>query len=169
VAAPDLPDDVSRMVPDGITPPAGVPAEIFAVAVDTYVARQRLDMQALGRQLGVPRIVALIASVMRGVERDESLRAFLEADPELALRILTGTRSRVQRGIHQALESLLLIESERGAFAADVDASTLAYALVRIAEGFLYADLIADRIPDTDRAVQLVEALLRGLDTANRG
>ncbi len=201
--------DVHRMVPDGTTPPAGVPADVFAVAVETYVSRQRLDMQALCRRLGVPRatlyrrvgnreqvldevlwwrsrralvaaalegselrgverIVALIASVMRGVERDASLRAFLEADPELALRILTGTRSKVQRGIHRALESLLLIETERGAFTSDVDASTLAYALVRIAEGFLYADLIADRRPDTERAVQLVEALLRGLDSAHR-
>jgi len=41
---------------------------------------------------------------------------------------------------------------------------TLAYAIVRISEGFLYADPIADRAPDTDRATTVIEALLTGLD-----
>jgi hypothetical protein len=66
------------------------------------------------------------------------------------------------------VETLLVMEAERGELVTDIDAPTLAYALVRIAEGFLYADLIADRDPDTERAVQLVEALLRGLDSGRR-
>lgn len=130
--------------------------------------RQRAELLDL-RHLGVARVHPVEDVLDQRAHCDGSLRAFLEADPELAMRILTGTRSRVQRGIHRALESLLLIETERGAFTSDVDAGTLADALVRIAEGFLYADLIADRAPDTDRVVQLVEALLRGLDSAHRG
>jgi hypothetical protein len=39
---------------------------------------------------------------------------------------------------------------------------------VRICEGFLYADVIADRPPDTGRAVTVIEALLLGLDRAHR-
>ena len=35
--------------------PAGIPAEIFAAAVDTFVAGQRLDMRSLARRLGVAR------------------------------------------------------------------------------------------------------------------
>ena len=186
-----------------------MPVEVFTAAVETYASRRRLDMQALARQLGVPRatlyrkvgnreqvldevlwwrtrralvtaihdasamrgierVVAVFASVLHAVEGDASLRALLEADPELGLRILTGTRSRVARGVLRAVETLLVMEAERGELVTDVDASTLAFALVRIAEGFLYADLIADRTPDTDRAIQLVEALLRGLDSARR-
>jgi len=204
-----LADDIDRMVPEGTSLPAALPADVFTAAVDTYASRRRLDMQALARQLGVPRatlyrkvgnreqvldevlwwrtrralvtaihdasavrgierVVAVFASVLSAVEGDASLRALLEADPELGLRILTGTRSRVGRGVLRAVETLLVMEAERGELVTDIDAPTLAYALVRIAEGFLYADLIADRKPDTDRAVQLVEALLRGLDSARR-
>jgi len=48
-------DDVHVVLPEGIAPPAGVPAEMFAAAVDAYLAGRRLDMQSLARRLGVSR------------------------------------------------------------------------------------------------------------------
>jgi hypothetical protein len=42
-----------------------------------------------------------------------------------------------------------------------VDPGALAYAIVRIGESFLYADVIADNDPDVDQAVTLVSRLLR--------
>ena len=48
-------DDVRAIVPGGAATPAGIPAEIFAAAVDTFVAGQRLDMRSLARRLGVAR------------------------------------------------------------------------------------------------------------------
>ena len=39
---------------------------------------------------------------------------------------------------------------------------------MRISEGFLYADVIAGRVPDIDRAITVIEALLLGLDLAQR-
>jgi AcrR family transcriptional regulator len=114
---------------------------------------------------GVRRIVAFVGSVLRAVERDKSLRAFLEADPEVALRILTGARSTVQQGIAAALEQMIDLEVARGHFEADLDTPTLAYAIVRISEGFLYSDIIADQTPDIERAIRVIEALLQGLDT----
>jgi AcrR family transcriptional regulator len=202
-------EDARQVIPQGVAAPDSIPADVFAAAVDSYVAGQRLDMQALARQLdlsratlyrragnreqlldeviwwrsrhtladalhrtaglrGVPRIVAVISSMLRAVERDRALRAFLAADPEAALRILTGTRSTLQRGMTSALESLIDLERERGDFAADLDTPTLAYAIIRISQGFLYADIIADRSPDIVRAGTVIEALLRGLDTAQR-
>jgi AcrR family transcriptional regulator len=126
------------------------------------------QVQATAALAGVARIVAVIGGVLGAVERDKPLRAFLESDPEAALRILTGTRSRVQRGMAGALENLIDLERSRGTFEADLDAPTLAYAIVRICEGFLYADVIADRSPDIGRAVTVIEALLLGLDLAHR-
>jgi AcrR family transcriptional regulator len=117
---------------------------------------------------GIPRIVAVIDGVLRAVERDQALRTFLESDPEVALRILTGTRSTVQRGMTAALESLIDLERDRGAFATGLDTPTLAYAIVRICEAFLYADVIADSPRDIGRAVTLIEALLAGLDLGPR-
>jgi AcrR family transcriptional regulator len=126
------------------------------------------QVRATAALAGVTRIVAVIGGVLEAVERDRPLRAFLEADPEVALRILTGTRSRVQSGMTGALENLIELERGRGRFQADLDTPTLAYAIVRICEGFLYADVIADRSPDVDRAVTVIEALLLGLDLVHR-
>jgi AcrR family transcriptional regulator len=124
--------------------------------------------QATAGQRGAARIVAAIGGVLHAIERDKALRALLESDPETALRLLTGTRSAVQQGMVAALERLIDLERGRGAFAAGLDTPTLAYAIVRIAEGFLYADVVADRTPDIDRAITLIAALLRGLDQTPR-
>ena len=126
------------------------------------------QVRATREQEGVARITSVIVGVLRAIERDQPLQAFVEADPEAALRILTGTRSTVQRGMTCALESLIDLERARGAFATDLDTPTLAYAVMRICEGFLYADLIADRARDTGRAATVIEALLTGLDLSRR-
>ncbi len=126
------------------------------------------QVRATAALAGVPRIAAVIGGVLDAVERDKALRAFLESDPEAALRILTGTRSTVQKGMAGALEKLIDLERRRGTFEAGLDTPTLAYAIVRICEGFLYADVIADRPPDTGRAVTVIEALLLGLDLVRR-
>ncbi len=125
------------------------------------------QVHATATLAGVARIAAVVGGVLAAVERDKPLRAFLESDPEAALRILAGTRSTVQKGMSGALENLIDLERGRGAFEADLDTPTLAYAIVRICEGFLYADVIADRPPDTGRAIMIIEALLRGLDRAS--
>jgi AcrR family transcriptional regulator len=126
------------------------------------------QVQATEALTGVPRITAVIGGVLGAIERDKPLRAFLESDPEAALRILTGIRSTVQKGMTGALENLIDLERRRGAFAADLDTRTLAYAIVRICEGFLYADVIADRSADIGRAITVIEALLLGLDLVKR-
>ncbi len=199
------PDDARLVLPAGAAVPEGIPAGIFAAAVDTFVAGQRLDMRSLARRLGVARatlyrragnrehlldemlwwrarrllvdqvrataalagterLVAVIGGVLRAIARDRPLRAFLESDPETALRLLTGTRSTVHRGMASALEKLIDLERGRGGFDASLDTPTLAYAIVRISESFLYADVVADRAPDADRASTVIEALLTGLD-----
>jgi AcrR family transcriptional regulator len=198
-------DDAQAVLPGGAAVPAGIPDEIFAAAVDTFVAGQRLDMRSLARRLGVARatlyrrvgnreqlldellwwrarrllvdqlraseemagterLVTVIGGVLRAITTDRPLRTFLASDPETALRLLTGPRSTVHRGMASALEKLIDLERDRGCFDASLDTPTLAYAIVRISEGFLYADPIADRAPDTDRATTVIEALLTGLD-----
>ena len=198
-------DDVRAILSGGAAVPAGIPAEIFAAAVDTFAAGQRLDMRSLARRLGVARatlyrragnrerlldemlwwrarrllaeqvqataslagterLVAVISGVLHAIARDRPLRTFLGSDPETALRLLTGARSTVHRGMASALEKLIDLERGRGCFDASLDTPTLAYAIVRISESFLYADVIADRAPDVDRASTVIEALLTGLD-----
>ena len=115
---------------------------------------------------GTARLVAVISGVLRAIARDRPLRAFLESDPETALRLLTGSRSTVHQGMAQALTQLIEAERARGTFDPHLDTPTLAYAILRISEGFLYADVVAARSADVDQAVTVIEALLRGLDRA---
>jgi AcrR family transcriptional regulator len=202
-------DDVRIVLPAGTRVPALVPPEIFAAAVDTFVAGRRLDMRSLARRIGVgratlyrrvgnreqlldqvlwwrarrlladhvqasadlagtARLSAVIGGVLDAVAADGPLHVFLEADPETALRLLTGARSTVHKGMAAALESLIDLERARGSFDPSLDTRTLAYAILRVSEGFLYSDVIADRVPDIGRAVTVIDALLRGLDLANR-
>jgi hypothetical protein len=93
---------------------------------------------------------------------------FLESDPETALRVLTGSRSTVHQGMAAALENLIDLERGRGAFDASLDTPTLAFAIVRLADGFLYSDVMADRASGVGRAVIAIEALLCGLDLLHR-
>ncbi len=59
-----------------------------------------------------------------------------------------------------ALANLIDLERGRGAFDAELDTSTLAYAIIRISEGFLYADVVGDRAPDVGQAITVIQALL---------
>jgi hypothetical protein len=122
---------------------------------------------ATAHMRGAARIAAVVAGALRGIERDRPLHSFIEADADAALRILIGSRSLAGRGMTGALGRLIELECGRGAFGADLDAATLAYAIVRISEGFLYADVLADRPPDIGRAITVIEALLVGLDRAS--
>ena len=48
-------DDVARVLPQGTGAPVAIPGPIFAAAVDTFLAGQRLDMRSLARRVGVGR------------------------------------------------------------------------------------------------------------------
>ncbi len=61
-----------------------------------------------------------------------------------------------------ALENLIDLEHGRGAFDASLDTPTLAFAIVRVADGSLYSEVIADRASGMGRAVTVIEALLPG-------
>jgi AcrR family transcriptional regulator len=126
------------------------------------------QIKATAGLTGADRLTAVIGGVLRAIGTDRPVRMFLESDPETALRLLTGPRSTVHQGMAKALENLIDLERGRGAFDASLDTRTLAFAIVRVSEGFLYSDVIADRATDTARAVTVIEALLRGLDLVHR-
>ena len=62
-----------------------------------------------------------------------------------------------------AIERLICAEFDAGAFTPAMAAGTLAYAIVRLAESFLYNDAIIGIRGDTERLLE-VQALLLGLN-----
>lgn len=109
---------------------------------------------------GAARVLRVIEEFLTYVSQQRALRRLLEHEPEAALRVLTSKHGIVQRGVVETLERLLAVEERRG-FRPVLDRPTLAYAIVRIGESFLYADVIADKEPDVAKAIEVIAQLLR--------
>jgi AcrR family transcriptional regulator len=129
---------------------------ISSLSEDTF---KRSVREAKGK--GWERILDVQARGLRYIASSAPYRRFLERDPETALRIVASKEGSPQQTTIRLNEQLLDEEARRGHIRLPIDAHTLAYAIVRIAESFLYADLIAGEQPDVDKAVQVMRLLLR--------
>lgn len=94
------------------------------------------------------------------VADSKGLRKLLDEEPALAMRVLTDPRGRIQTGVAAAIEALLRWDMEEFGLVPIIDPGDLAYALVRIGESFLYADVLAARTPDMEKANRLQRALV---------
>jgi len=63
---------------------------------------------------------------------------------------------------------LLVAQRQAGALTPALDLDTLAHVIIRVAESFLYSDLITGSQPDVAKAVEVVRVLL-GASPARRG
>lgn len=90
------------------------------------------------------------------------LRRLLDNEPALALRVLTDPRGAVQGCIVGFFEALLRRDMAEHGLQPLIDPGDLAYALVRLGESFLYADVLASRTPDLATAERLQQALVEG-------
>ena len=80
--------------------------------------------------------------------------------PEQALRIVASKDGQVQGRIITNLETLLDQEVEAGHLFLPVTSATMAYALTRIVESFLYSDLIIGEAPELDDAAKILSLML---------
>ena len=121
---------------------------------------RRASREARGR--GAERVIDQLTRGMRYIAGNKAYRAFLERNPQKALWIVTSKAGPVQARTIALNESLLREEVERGGLRLPVDAHTMAYALVRVAEAFLYSDMITGERPDLEKATQILSLMLRG-------
>jgi AcrR family transcriptional regulator len=97
------------------------------------------------------------------VAGSEGLRRLLDDEPALTIRVLTDPRGRVQAGIVAFIEDLLRRDVAEFGLVTIIEPGALAYALVRLGESFLYADVLAARKPDVATANRLQQALIEGI------
>jgi AcrR family transcriptional regulator len=97
------------------------------------------------------------------VSGSKGLRRLLDDEPALTLRVLTDPRGRVQTGIVAFVEALLRRDIAEFGLVTLIEPGALAYALVRLGESFLYADVLAARKPDVATADRLQQALIEGI------
>ncbi len=94
------------------------------------------------------------------VSQSKGLRRLLTDEPALAMRVLTDPRGPVQSGTVAFVEQLLRRDAAEFGLVMLVEPAVLAYALVRLGESFLYADVLAARKPDVETADRLQQELL---------
>jgi AcrR family transcriptional regulator len=132
--------------------------EVIASEAEDYFARVRARVK--GR--GAPALLETFDQINRGLARSPALRSFLEQERAAALRTLTSSGGKVQPASVAAIASLIEDEARAGAYDPPVDPRTLAYAIVRLAEAFIYNDALAGIRGDVD-ALREVEAALLGI------
>jgi len=104
----------------------------------------------------------------RGIASSTALRRFVERERDAALRVITSSGGCVQPRIVAMITALIAEEVSAGAYQPPVDPATLGYAIVRLAEAFIFSDAAAGIRGDVDR-LREVEAALLGTDSAARG
>jgi AcrR family transcriptional regulator len=185
-------------------PAAATREAALALARARFLAAERVDVQAIARELGLARATMhrwfhtrelllgeMIASLgeerlailraraggsgpralldsfdafNRELAAAEGLHAWLAQEHDLALRILTASAGVVQPRMVAAVGRL--IEQElRAGFQPPIEPDLLAYAIVRLAEAFLYNDAAAGVVGDPTR-LREVEAALLGIASA---
>lgn len=126
----------------------------FADLAFNRAEAETVNMQGLDRVLAVGRIyIGLIVTF-------EPLRRFFRAESQVALEILTTPGEKVQSGVVDRVTKLLQFEHETHGMELRAPAETLAYAVTRMIEGFIYNDPLADIEPDVDQAIVILGLLL---------
>jgi AcrR family transcriptional regulator len=96
-----------------------------------------------------------------------ALREFVEREREAALRVITSGAGNVQPRIVAMITDLIESEVSAGTYEPPVEPATLGYAIVRLAEAFLFNDAAAGMRGDVDR-LRDVEAAILGLKLQSR-
>ena len=96
-----------------------------------------------------------------------ALRQFVEQERDAALRVITSGAGKVQPRMVALIAELIAREVQAGSYIAPVDPATLGYAIVRLAEAFLFNDVVAGMRGDVDR-LREVEAAILGVSGGGR-
>jgi AcrR family transcriptional regulator len=137
--------------------------ESFLAEVLATLAEERLAaIRSATPGTGARALLDCFDGFNRELAATRGLRALLAHEQERALRVLTWSGGIVQPRVVAAVERLICAEVDAGAFEPAVDPGSLAYAIVRLAESFLYNDAIIGIRGDTER-LREVEAVLLGV------
>jgi AcrR family transcriptional regulator len=112
------------------------------------------------REQGRRGLLELFGRVNRDVASSEALRSYMQREGLGALRVLTASNGVVHPRMVASIERVIRAEVAGDAAVGDIDPGTLAFAIVRLAESFLYNDASSDIRGDVDRLRDVQAALL---------
>jgi hypothetical protein len=108
---------------------------------------------------GGARLLEVFEQQLRVLAEDQALRRFLEHERDAAQRILTASDGVVEPRVVELLREMIDAEVGRG-YQPPTDPGVVAYAIVRMAESFLYADAAQGFRGDFGRLRAVYAALL---------
>lgn len=181
-------------------PAAASREDVLAAAMHRYLRGERVDIQAIAREVGLGRATVyrwfgsrdgLVGEVLiraadplldaaradargsggralldvfdrfnRGIVGAPALRQYVEQEREAALRVITSGAGVVEPHLVGRIAEVIDEEVRRGRYEPPVDSSTLAYAIVRLAEAFLFSEVAGGIRGDVDRLREVEAALL---------
>lgn len=118
---------------------------------------EQADAEARGR--GAERILNTLRLINKRLAASEALRSFIKLEPA-GLQILTASSGQVQPRIVANLRAYLERVAAEDGYRSPVDTATLAYAMVRLGEAFLYDDSVVGMQHEIDRLHDVHAALL---------
>jgi AcrR family transcriptional regulator len=120
------------------------------------------EARARSRGRGAAKILDTFDRFNRGLVDAPALRRFVERERDAAVRIITSGAGNVQPRNVAMITSVIEDEVRAGTYDPPVDPATLGYAIVRLAEAFLFNDAAAGMRGDVDR-LRDVEAAILGV------
>lgn len=110
---------------------------------------------------GPERVIDALARTLEAIAAHSQFRRYLARDPQRAMVVLTGRDSAVANGFRGRLAELIATECPL-AISPELPAEELAYSMVRLAEAYCYADVLAGRPVEVGRTRPLFRRLLEG-------
>jgi AcrR family transcriptional regulator len=108
---------------------------------------------------GRERIFEVLRRFTEAIATHAAYRHFLRNEPEAAARVLFVMEGSLRARMTDRIEQLLRSEPE--ALTPDVDARTVAFAIVRVGEAFIYGEQLGNADPDVDELLQIIALILR--------
>ncbi|WP_405164285.1 QsdR family transcriptional regulator [Nocardia sp. NBC_01499] len=109
------------------------------------------------RGRGADGIAEMIGELLHASAGHHGMRTFVAQHTDTALRVMTSRHGVIQQRFIAGIAST--IRHELGE-PPDIDATTLAYAIIRLGESFYYRELITGDPPDIDAATVIIRRLL---------
>jgi AcrR family transcriptional regulator len=135
--------------------------EVVAIELERLMAAKR----RLVTRRGAVGLIEVLDRTNRSLAKSTALRQLLEQEPSVAMRLLTASDGVVQPRAVACVERLIRAEVSEGTFEPPAEPGALAYAMVRLAEAFLYNDA-AIGIRGDHRRLRDVQAALLGVSPA---
>lgn len=134
--------------------------DLLSTVLATLAEERMLVHRRMTEGSGADALVAALHSYNCELVASIGLRALLAREQERALRLLTSSDGLVQPRLVAAMAEMIEAEVQAGELISPIASATLAYAIVRLGEAFIYNDAAVGIRGDIDRLRDVYAALL---------